>query len=107
MYTESGTRQAGAGEKYKLAGLEDSLVLKAEIGGNSLDCLVDTGASVSLVPKEVLVQPTDKKLRSINSQNLDVSGEVEQSEAIGAWAISNKFVVCCITTGQVLRDNFL
>ena len=56
-----------------LAGLEDSLVLKAEIDGVSRDCLVDTGASVSLVsaemvPKEVSVQPTDKKLRSVTGQ---------------------------------------
>ena len=58
-----------------LAGLEDSLVLKAEIGGVSQDCLVDAGVSVSLVsaemvPKEVSVQPTDKKLRSVTGQEL-------------------------------------
>ena len=83
-----------------LAGLEDSLVLKAEIDGARRDCLVDTGASVSLVsaemvPKEVSVQPTDKKLRSVTGQELDVSGEVALSVAkeIGLRANSLLFVV--------------
>ena len=37
---------------YTVAGLESSLMLKAIVGGTQQDCLVDTGATVSLINPE-------------------------------------------------------
>ena len=95
-----------------LAGLEDSLVLKAEIGGVSQDCLVDTGASVSLVSANIGAKGS---ISTAYRQEAEIS---KWSRARCVWrggavcsywrlGYEPPFVVCSLTTGPVLGADFL
>ena len=79
--------------------------------------LVDTGASVSLLPSTIagrqLLQQMDESeqsrfhLRSVTGEQLSVLGYAEMDIVIGNIAARHNFTVANIDTGPILAADFL
>lgn len=74
----SAAKSTGTGKPVgvcTVGGLSDSWCVRAIIGGVERDCMVDTGATVSLISPEMLperesVQPSDMQVKTVTGQKL-------------------------------------
>ena len=76
-------------------------------------CLIDTGASVSLVPPSFgsgkTVHPCSESimLRAVNGNPLKVLGKIELIVALRSWEAPHRFLVVETQTGPILGSDFL
>ena len=80
------------------------------VGGHDQKCLVDTGATVSLVSRELVsgpLKPCSLKARGIGGEELQVLGMKELKVRIGTLTISHQFLVVGMRNTCILGADFL
>ena len=89
MKTESGIKEPGSPAGKRSSGPEADSVRKIgrtlyarmEINNKLLDCLIDTGSEVNLMPAKcsnnLEIRPTTRSLQAANGTCIEVLGEVE------------------------------
>lgn len=90
-------------------------MLSACLGQESVSCLVDTGAAVSIILHSLVSQTAaesfsperEPRLRSLMGEPLEVLGEVSLTVTIGTWTICHPFVVVQFDTCPILGSDLL
>ena len=80
------------------------------MGEHERKCLVDTGATVSLVSREFIsgpLKPCYLKAQGIGGENLQVLGMKELSVSLGTFNVSHQFLVVGMTNTCILGADFL
>ncbi|CAB4042256.1 gap-Pol poly, partial, partial [Paramuricea clavata] len=80
------------------------------IGAHEQKCLVDTGATVSLISRELIsgpLKPCSLKARGIGGEELQVLGMKESEVSIGTLTISHQFMVVGMGSTCILGADFL
>ena len=103
--TESGVKESGNHTGRKSSGAEADLVRKIgrtlyarmEINNKWLDCLIDTGSEVNLIPAKysdnLKIQKTTRVLRAANGTCMEVLGQVESEVMVAGLRMSTTFLV--------------
>ena len=87
-----------------------AIFIKAQVGNAEPRCLVDTGASVSLISREFVVgplRPCSLKARGISGEQLQVLGMKELSVNINNLQVNHPFVVIGMRNTCILGADFL
>ena len=93
-----------------------SLTVQAIVAGQMTQCLVDTGASPSLVPSRLYLGDHDSSsggenghnsLKGVDGNDIHVCGKVDLQVEIGQWKTHHTFLVANIATGPILGVDFL
>ena len=87
-----------------------AIFIKAQVGNAEPRCLVDTGASVSLISREFVVgplRPCSLKARGISGEQLQVLGMKELSVNINSLNVNHPFVVIGMRNTCILGADFL
>ncbi|CAB4038951.1 Retrovirus-related Pol poly from transposon, partial [Paramuricea clavata] len=85
-------------------------VFKTRVGAHEQKCLVDTGATVSLISRELIsgpLKPCSLKARGIGGEELQVLGMKELEVSIGTLTISHQFMVVGMRNTCILGADFL
>ncbi|CAB4042877.1 Retrovirus-related Pol poly from transposon, partial [Paramuricea clavata] len=83
---------------------------KTRVGAHEQKCLVDTGATVSLISRELIsgpLKPCSLKARGIGGEELQVLGMKELELSIGTLTISHQFMVVGMRNTCILGADFL
>jgi hypothetical protein len=84
--------------------------IEARIEGREQKCLVDTGASVSLVSRQLVpgpLTPCSLKARGIGGEELQVLGQAKLQIQLGKDTFVNSFVAVDMTNTCILGADFL
>ena len=92
-----------------------SLLVQASVGRQMTQCMVDTGASVSLFPKsfgqnkDMAINHIDSALtlNGVDGNAISICGKVELPVTIEEWTTTPWFLVADIVTGPILGVDFL
>ena len=90
-----------------------TIKIPVRLNKTSYECLIDIGASVSLLPLSVVVgldlnAVNDKlQLTSVSGAPLEVHGAVSDSVRLGEWETKQTFIVADIQTAPILGADFL
>lgn len=89
----------------------DSVRTSAVIGGEIVDCLVDTGATVSILPKKFAKEPMERSsldVRSVNGESLKILGAMNVEIFLEHhYCGIHKFLVADIQCSPILGADFL
>ena len=111
--TEQTSNRNSQGRFYQVNGMAKSLVVCGTVNGIESPCLIDTGASVSLVPismvvgKPLLPCSVNVDLQAVNGTRLQVLGEVDLLVGLDHWVAPHRFMVVPTDTGPILGSDFL
>ena len=101
------------GRFYQVNGMAKSIVVCGTVNGIESPCLIDTGASVSLVPISIVVgkplRPCsgNVNLQAVNGTRLQVLGEVDLLVYLDYWVAPRRFMVVPTDTGPLMGSDFL
>eukprot|EP00118_Oscarella_pearsei_P022435 m.259562 g.259562 ORF g.259562 m.259562 type:complete len:908 (+) comp40423_c1_seq7:203-2926(+) len=104
---------AATTEVCHVKGSISSLVTRGKVKDAQLDCLVDTGATVSLIPVTLVTQPTEqlqgaREVKGVDGRSLDIVGTVKLDLTLGDWGTRHEFLVTTAElTGPILGTDFL
>ena len=87
-----------------------AVFIKAQVGEHERKCLVDTGATVSLVSREFIsgpFKPCYLKAQGIGGENLQALGMKELSVCLGTFNVSHQFLVVGMRNTCILGADFL
>ena len=87
-----------------------AVFIKAQVGGHERKCLVDTGATVSLVSGEFIsgpLKPCYLKAQGIGGESIQVLGMKELSVCLGTFSVSHQFLVVGMRETCILGADFL
>ena len=84
----------------------------ATVDGVDRQCLIDTGAGVSIIPRsllrpEALNQGSSTQLHTANGQALRVHGTATLDIKLDSWEGAHTFLVADVSTGVILGVDFL
>ena len=95
--TDKNGKKSREEEQNAVRKIGSTLYARMEVNGKSVDCLIDTGSEVNLMPAEMLdaneIQPTSRKLQAANGTRIGVLGEVELLVQVANICLPTKFVV--------------
>ena len=91
------------------------LVAIGQINGHPLKFLIDTGAAVTLVSKEIFhkfqmkseLQPSNLVICGADGKNLDVSGEGTMEITLGPLKVTHEVIVAALQPDAILGMDFL
>ena len=93
---QTGRKPAGA-EKDSVRKIGRTLYARMEINSKWLDCLIDTGSEVNLIPAKfsnnLEIQPTKRVLQAANGTCIEVLGEVELAVRVAGLSLNTTFIV--------------
>ena len=85
--------------------------LRMTIGGKQVDCLLDTGSDVCLLPTRVVgrvaISPTSQTLLAANGTDIRVRGEINVEAMIGEYIYDVRAFVCDQVSDAILGMDFL
>ena len=105
MKTESGIKEPGSRAGRKSSGTEANSVRKIgrtlyarmKINGTWMECVIDTGSEVNLLPAKLSegleIQPSERILRAANGTCMEVLGELELEVMVAGWRLNTIFLV--------------
>jgi hypothetical protein len=111
--TENGARTEGVQPAARgiTAGVWNKPYLEVVMGSETVLCLLDTGADVSLIPTSkaggAAVKPTSQKLFAVNGTEISVRGEVEIAASADGVPIRIAGLVSDHVTDVILGIGFL
>ena len=106
-------QSGGTAGIHGIDSLGNSLIVKAELSGMVTDCLIDTGASVSIAPTrfaegaEIRPCRISEKLTAVNGEQLPVLGEANLVIRLGFWVVKRRFVIVPMQVNPILGADFL
>ena len=96
-----------------LEGSVSSVIVSGCIQGQCTECLVDTGATVSLIPEHLVkgavagIEGTEN-VKSVDGGSLQIIGRAVVSVGLGIWETQQEFLVTRVKlSGPILGADFL